>query len=129
MRFLLDTHIWIWYLLAPERLSDKLTNAISDSKNELWLSPIRVWEVMLLAQRGRLALEDDPSDWIQSALQLLEMREAALNHDIAILSRTINLPHQDPADRFLAATAIFYDLTLATVDNNLVDSPTVKTIS
>ncbi|MGC1305604.1 MAG: type II toxin-antitoxin system VapC family toxin [Phormidesmis sp.] len=129
MKLLLDTHIWLWYSLAPERLSGELANSIADPKNELWLSPISVWEAMLLAQRGRLSLEDDLSAWIQSVLQTLEMQEATLNHTIAILSRTIDLPHQDPADRFLAATAIFYDLTLATVDQNLVSSAAVNTIS
>lgn len=54
---------------------------------------------------------------------------AALNYAIAILSRQIDLPHQDPADRFLAATAIYYDLILATVDANLTGSSALQTIS
>lgn len=129
MKLLLDTHIWLWYSLAPERLSDKLKVGIADPENELWLSPISIWETMLLAERGRLSLTTDAATWIQSTLKILETQEAELTHRIAILSRTIELPHQDPADRFIAATAIFYSLTLATVGANLVNSPTVETIS
>jgi len=52
----------------------------------------------------------------------LPFREAVINQEVAIQSRKINLPHQDPADRFLAATAIVYDLTLVTADTLLIDA-------
>ncbi len=52
----------------------------------------------------------------------LPFREAVINQEVAIQSRKINLPHQDPADRFLAATAIVYDLTLVTADRRLIDA-------
>ena len=44
MKLLLDTHIWIWYLLGDSRLSTTLAKAIADEKNEIWLSPISLWE-------------------------------------------------------------------------------------
>lgn len=49
------------------------------------------------------------------------MREAELNHAVALRSRQVLLPHDDPADRFLAATASVYDLTLVTADRRLID--------
>jgi len=129
MKLLLDTHIWLWYLLADNRLSGELKLLIANPTNELWLSPISIWETVILAEKRRISLQPNTSEWINLSLQKLETREAVLNHEIAILSREIALPHQDPADRFIAATAIFYDLTLATVDGNLTGFAGLQTVS
>ncbi|ACB00857.1 MULTISPECIES: type II toxin-antitoxin system VapC family toxin [Cyanophyceae] len=122
MRLLLDTHIWLWYLQGSDRLSIELQGKIEDPKVQIWLSPISIWETLMLAEKGRINLGKLPQQWISDALKVLEVREAPLNNDIAILSRVIQLPHQDPADRFIAATALYYDLLLATVDRNLTAS-------
>ena len=129
MKLLLDTHIWLWYLLADDRLSGELKSLIANPTTELWLSPISIWETVILAEKRRISLQPNTSEWINLSLQKLETREAVLNHEIAILSREIALPHQDPADRFIAATAIFYKLTLATVDQNLTGFSWLQTIS
>jgi PIN domain nuclease of toxin-antitoxin system len=129
MRILLDTHIWVWYLFDNPQLSKNLNAAIADPNNELWLSPISIWEVLLLAEKGRLSLPPDPTTWIDNALQVLETREALLNNRIAVLSRQLACPHQDPADRFIAATAIEYNLQLATADHALIATPSLRTIS
>jgi PIN domain nuclease of toxin-antitoxin system len=105
----------------------KITNA--DPSNELWLSPISVWEAIILAEKKRISLQPDVNTWINLALKNLETLEASLNHDIAILSRQIELPHQDPADRFIVATAIHYQLTLVTVDSYLITANLVQTLS
>jgi PIN domain nuclease of toxin-antitoxin system len=129
MKILLDTHIWIWYLFDNPQLSQNLRTAIADPANEIWLSPITIWEILLLGQKRKLSLPPDPVTWVENALDALETREAVLNHAIAILSRELTCPHEDPADRFLAATAIHYNLQLATVDHKLVAMPSVPTIS
>lgn len=129
MRLLLDTHIWLWYLQGSDRLSVELQDKIEDPKVQIWLSPISIWETLMLAEKGRINLGKPPQQWISDALKVLEVKEATLNNDIAILSRTIQLPHQDPADRFIAATALYYDLVLATVDGNLRASEQLITIS
>ncbi|WP_059000281.1 type II toxin-antitoxin system VapC family toxin [Leptolyngbya sp. NIES-2104] len=128
MKILLDTHIWLWYLFDDPQLSQNLKNVISDSDTELWLSPITIWEVMLLAEKGKLSLPPDPMTWINQALWELESQQAVLNHEIAILSRQLACSHQDPADRFIAATAIHYNLQLATVDQTLIRTPSLQTI-
>ena len=129
VKLLLDTNIWLWYQLGDDRLSLQLQSAIADSSTELWLSPISIWETLLLAEKKRISLKPEATIWIGLALNNLETREATLNHDIALLSRQIELPHQDPADRFIAASAIFYELTLATVDQNLVSCSWLPTMS
>ena len=120
MRLLLDTHIWIWSQIAPERLAPAVTTALVAPDAEIWLSPISIWEFLLLVERGRLTLDRPPHNWIDAAWSSAAVREAALNQEVARRSRTIKLPHQDPADRFLAATAQVYDLALVTDDEQLL---------
>lgn len=129
MKRLLDTHIWRWYALGDSQLSENLRSIIAADTTELWLSPISVWEVLLLAEKGRISLQFDAVAWIDQSLKALAIREAALNHQIAILSRQVNLSHQDPADRFIAATALHYQLQLATVDARLTGVDWLQTLS
>jgi PIN domain nuclease of toxin-antitoxin system len=129
VKLLLDTHIWLWYLLGDSRLSTTLQTTILSPDTDLWLSPITIWETLVLAEKGRIILQPSPSAWIDQALLDLPTQEAALNHVIARLSRELPFPHQDPADRFLAATAVYYNLILATVDSNLINVAGLETLS
>ena len=128
MKLLLDTHIFLWSLLEPERLSPDVAAALEDPRNEIWLSPIVIWEVLILADKGRVILEPDAETWVRRVLQAIPFREAPLTFEVAIRSRTVALPHQDPADRFLAATAIVYGLTLVTADTRLLRAAEVPTL-
>jgi len=123
VKLLLDTHIWLWYGLGNAKLPENLRGIVADVSNELWISPISVWEALLLAEKRKITLQPDPIEWIKANLKLLGAREAALNHNIAVLSRQIACPYKGPADRFIAATAVHYDLKLVTVDQNLIDTP------
>jgi len=85
--------------------------------------------VLLLAEKGRISLQSNPIDWIEQSIKALPICEAPLNRQIAILSRQIELPHQDPADRFIAATALYHQLQLATVDIHLTSAAWLPTLS
>lgn len=129
MKLLLDTHIWLWYALGSPQLSENLRSKIASDTTELWLSPISIWEVLLLAEKGRIFLQLDVVTWIDQSLKSLAINEATLNRQIAVLSRQIDLPYQDPADRFIAATAVHYQLQLATVDARLTEADWLQTLS
>jgi PIN domain nuclease of toxin-antitoxin system len=119
LRLLLDTHIWLWSHLEPERLRPQVAAALESPESELWLSPISVWETLVLAAKAGLDLEPGPVDWVARALEAVPLRDAPLNREVAVLSRAVDLPHDDPADRFLVATAQVYGLTLVTADDRL----------
>ena len=129
MRYLLDTHVWLWGLVEPERMKAATRRRIEDGANELWLSPISVWELGLLADRGRVELDAEAGAWARDALASSGVREATLNHEVALESRLVRLPHPDPADRFLAATARVYELTLVTADRRLLEARACRTLS
>lgn len=120
MRLLLDTHIWLWSRGAPKRLSRRVLSALEKSTNELWLSPLTTWEVLYLCRRGRLSLDPDPIQWIKISLASVPTREAPLTHEVALATRGIVLPHNDPVDLILAATAQVHGLTLVTSDEQLL---------
>lgn len=120
MRLLLDTHIWVWSLVEPSKLSRRVRAAVKRAENGLWLSPISVWETLALAERGRVRLDREPRAWVVEALSKTPVQEATLNFEVAVRSREILPSHRDPADRFLVATALVYELTLVTADEALL---------
>lgn len=127
MKLLLDTHIWLWSVLEPEHLTRRVAKALEDKSNELWLSPISAWELMVLVEKGRLVLDRPPARWIADVCGTVPLRDAPLTRHVAIESRHLLLSHHDPADRFIAATAKVYDLTLVTSDAHLLQLDGVKT--
>jgi len=126
MRLLLDTHIWIWSDLEPWRLTSDITRILSDTENELWLSPISVWELIVHLEKKRITLEKDVLTWIAASKQELSLREAPMSWAVAEELRFVVLRHRDPADRFLVATARVQDLTLVTADRTLMEIDGVR---
>ena len=126
MKYLLDTHIWLWSLPEPDKLNENIVQVIASKDNELFISPITVWETLILAEKRKIELSPSPYEWIAEALKLSPVKEAKLSHKIAIKSRCIELPHKDPADRFIAATAWENDLILITEDDKLKESKQIK---
>lgn len=127
MKLLLDTHIWIWSLAEPKHLSARIQRELIDPRNELWLSPISAWEALLLHSKGRIQIRDDASDWLATATR--NLREAPLTHEIVLTAHELPLAHQDPADRFLVATAEVLGLTLVTADKRLLGLGTIATLA
>jgi PIN domain nuclease of toxin-antitoxin system len=103
LRLLLDTHIWLWSLAEPKQLSPNVQHELRDPNNELWLSPVSTWEVLLLNAKGRIRLLGGSRDCVARAT--VHPREAPLTHEIVLVEQELPLPNQDPAGRFLAATA------------------------
>lgn len=130
MRLLLDTHILLWSLLEPAKLSPEPTQALGNPDNELWISPISIWEIAVLAEKGRVLIEaPSHTRWIRDVLSCVPLKEAAFTHEVALQSRSVDLAHQDPADRFIAATALVYDLVLVTADHRLLGSRQLRTMA
>ena len=129
MRYLLDTHIWLWLLREPHKLSSLVHQALHDPGNDRYLSPISIWEVTVLLEKKRIAMHEDFAVWFARTSEDVELIEAALNWEIAHDMRYILPNHKDPADRFLAATAVAYDLTLVTGDQKMIGVPGLKVLA
>jgi PIN domain nuclease of toxin-antitoxin system len=121
MRLLLDTHIWLWSALEPDRISRRVARELADLANELWLSPISVWELTFLHRKGRAKTPQDIPAWVARSIEELRLTEAPITIEVALAVSALDFPHGDPGDHFLAATAKVFDLTLVTADANLID--------
>jgi PIN domain nuclease of toxin-antitoxin system len=127
LKLLLDTHIWLWSLREPSRLSAHVRRELGNQANELWLSPVSVWEALLLHSKQKIWLEDDLAAWVRDATA--PFREAPLTHEITFAAHRLPFPNPDPADRFLAATAQVLGLTLVTADQHLLGLGDIATLA
>lgn len=128
MRLLLDTHIWLWSTNEPHKLTSDVHRAISDPGNICYLSPVSIWEVILLLEKKRIEIDQDFGQWFEKSRIDFELQEAYLDWEVIHELRFMMLEYKDPADRILAATAKAYDLTLVTADQRLLRIPGLKTL-
>ena len=89
LKLLLDTHIILWSAAEPEKLSQNITEDLKNDSNELWFSPISVWEILLLAEKGRISLGPDIEKSVREIFRRIPLNEATLNHEVAIQSRFV----------------------------------------
>jgi len=129
LKLLLDTHIWLWSVLDPNRLTRRVEKALKDPANELWLSPVSVAELIVLLRKGRVKLPHDVAGWVARTVEQLQISEAPLTIEVALAISSLDFRHGDPADQFLAATAKVLDLTLVTADERLLDLPGIRVLT
>ena len=129
MRFLLDTHIWLWAAIEPHKLTSEVYNLLNNPEADLFLSPISLWELSVLIEKKKFVINQDFATWIQQSISDLKLQEITLNWQVAFELRFVLPNHKDPADRFLAATAIAFDLTLVTADQKLMGVPGLKVLA
>lgn len=127
MKLLLDTHIWLWSLQNPKLIGRRVQHELRNPANELWLSPISTWEALTLHSKNRIVLPENLEEWVARATS--SFHEAPLTHEIAVAARRLLISHRDPADRFLAATAMILDLTLVTADVRLLGLGEIATLA
>ena len=127
MRLLLDTHIWLWSVAEPRRLSSRIQRELHDPANERWLSPVSMWEALVLYSKGRIQLPIGLEELTERATA--NFREAPLTLEIVVAAHNLPLVSRDPADRFLAATAEVLGLTLVTADEKLLGLGAISTLA
>jgi PIN domain nuclease of toxin-antitoxin system len=122
---LLDTHIWLWYAEGiTERLPPASVKILDDARRRdgLLVSAISVWEIGAQSAKGRIQLSIPLRDWVAKALDVPGIHMTAL--DAVTAAESTQLPghiHDDPADRFLIATARTHGVTLATRDEQIIE--------
>src|SRR5438309_1437397 len=117
MRLLLDTHIFLWWVDHPEKLSDTARSALEDEANDLLLSVASVWEMQIKIQFGKLKLSLPLKDLIKNQQETndLVVLPVDLTHVLAL--DALPAHHKDPFDRLLIAQSIEEDLTLVSADS------------
>ena len=128
VNLLLDTHIWIWALTRPQLLERRVRKHLENPANQLFLSPVSIWEFSHLERKGRIKLLRGRVP-VEELIGRIPVREAPFNFAVASRANGIELPQGDPGDIFLAATSLVFDLTLVTADRQLIDCAWLKTMA
>lgn len=120
---LLDTHVLIWAFSDSPRLGTQARLRIDEERQvqRVGISAITPWEIALLVAKRRLELGVDVREWVNKALRWPGVELYPIDSDIAVES--VELPgnaHNDPADRFLIATARNRSATLVTADAKIL---------
>jgi PIN domain nuclease of toxin-antitoxin system len=127
MKLLVDTSTFLWFITADERLSEAAAVAIRSPENDVWLSAVSFWEILVKHQLGRLPLPESPSSYIpkqrkRHGVSSLALREKAMTH----LPKLPAL-HKDPFDRMLVCQSLEHGLMVVTPDP-LVRAYPIKTL-
>lgn len=113
----LDTHIWVNWILGGEAALSPFVVTAMQSENRLTVSGISCFEVALLVKRGKLELPLPVEEWLTEALAGSGVESLPVTCEIARRAVVLSDIHRDPADRIIIATAIVHDAKLASVDS------------
>jgi PIN domain nuclease of toxin-antitoxin system len=123
MRYLLDTHTFIWWNNEPEKLSAQVLTLCQESNSQLYVSMVSLWEMQIKLQLGKLKLHQSLEDIVQS--QIIE-------NDIQLLDITaphifklsmLEEHHKDPFDRLLISQSIHEDMPILSKDGVFGEYP------
>jgi len=127
IKYLLDTHAFLWAAIDESRLSNKAARAISTTPyDQLGISDVTLQEIGLLVHLGKIKLTGSPARVLGALLDFVTVLPISL--DVALLAPELKLPHGDQFDRVIAATAKVHRLVLITRDANITDSDVVETL-
>ena len=112
MKIIIDTHIFLWALSEPDKISDAKRSALEDLANTIYVSAISIAEIMIKASIQKLRIDFDPVALAkESGFLLLAFRAKA-----ALLLKDLPFHHKDPFDRMLIAQSITNSYPIMTED-------------
>ncbi len=120
---LFDTHSWLWILAGEKRFSNKILSLVDEKRknNGLYLADISLWEVSMLASKGRITLGQPTLSWLKIAIKTSNVQLVHLTPEISVEST--ELPgnfHGDPSDRIIVASARILNLAILTKDKKIL---------
>jgi PIN domain nuclease of toxin-antitoxin system len=118
MRILLDTHVLLWVISAPERLPEPDRAAILDPDNDILFSAVNIWEIAIKSAQRRPEFQVRPEMVVAEAREI-GFFELPVHSNVAARVADLPLIHRDPFDRLLVVQAIAEPAILYTADARL----------
>ena len=119
MKYLLDTHVFLWWNLGDSQLSDNATAIISDGNNEIFLSAVSAWEIAIKVAKKRLTIPEEPVRFVPSRMQLHGFQPLPIQIHHATRIYELPIYHTDPFDRLLIAQSQIESMPLISVDADI----------
>jgi PIN domain nuclease of toxin-antitoxin system len=119
VRYLLDTHVWLWLQTQPERVSGDVRDRLGDGATQLLLSAASSWEIAIKHALGKLPLPEPPKTYVPSRMRHDSVDGLPVTHAHALHVATLPRHHGDPFDRLLVAQSQLEDVPLVTADPNI----------
>lgn len=116
MRLLLDTCAFLWLTLKPGALSFRAAESINDSSNDLFVSDVSVWGIVLKHTAGKLPLPEPPQAWIPKQTAFFQLHSVKITSQALFRSGELPSVHRDPFDRLLAAQALVENFQFVSPD-------------
>lgn len=116
MKFLLDTHTFLWWNMDDSQLSSLAKEIIADGGNEIFLSAASAWEIAIKTARGRLSLPEDPTRYVSSRLSLHGFQALPVHIHHATQIYHLPMHHADPFDRLLIAQSQTESMPIISAD-------------
>lgn len=128
MRLLLDTHVLLWALAEPRRLSVAAASLLRNPANSLLVSAASAWEIATKQRLGKLPGAEALVGSYHAHLRILRAEELPINSAHALRAGSFRVEHRDPFDRMLAAQAILEGVPLLTDDPSFATFPGLQTL-
>ncbi|MEO8181312.1 MAG: type II toxin-antitoxin system VapC family toxin [Deltaproteobacteria bacterium] len=127
MKLLLDTCTFLWSIEGGESLSEVAKRALVDPANEVYLSAVSAWEIVVKHALGRLPLPEPPEHYVPAQRQLRGIEGWPLDEEASLHLHRLPPIHRDPFDRMLICQALVGHFTLVTPDQDIARYP-VRTL-
>jgi len=127
MKLLLDTCTFLWLVTDDEALSQESRKLFIDPTNEVFLSAVSGWEIMLKYSLGKLPLPTPPEQFLPTQRSLHHIEALPLHEEAIVHLPKLPTFHKDPFDRMLICQAIQHELTILTPDP-LITQYAIRTI-
>jgi PIN domain nuclease of toxin-antitoxin system len=124
VRYLIDTHVYLWWLSAPEQLQKPAFAAIEALDNAVFVSAAVPWELTIKSMKGKLQIGKD----VMSHMESDGMLPLDISHNHVLATRKLPPLHNDPFDRIQIAQALTEHLILITRDQQILQYDVIKTM-
>jgi PIN domain nuclease of toxin-antitoxin system len=114
--YLLDTHVWLWMLVSPERLGPTALGLLTDTSSRPLLSAVTSWEIAIKYALGRLELPMPPAAYVPDRMRRTGVEGLLISHAHTLRVASLEAHHRDPFDRLLVAQALEENVPILTAD-------------